>query len=78
MPYFESGEGGGGALPLEGSYPLPKYCSICSWLTAPQMSLAAPYIIEGMNTDQLYGSGPIDSTWRHGHFLSSTCDMGPK
>ena len=25
----------------------------------------------------VYGSGTLNLTWRHGHFLDSTCDMGP-
>ena len=24
-----------------------------------------------------FGSRPLNSTWRHGNFLNSTCDIGP-
>ena len=28
-------------------------------------------------TKECNGSGPLNSTRRHGHFLNSTCDIGP-
>ena len=29
------------------------------------------------DTTVFWGSGPLNSTWRHGHFLKLTCDIKP-